>query len=63
VAFLTHELLHNTAGRVDGRPHTTDGWLASTYDGTEQRLTPATAAELEAGFALGAYEERRICGA
>jgi hypothetical protein len=62
VVFLTHELLHNTAGRVEGRPHTESGWLAHTYDGTEQRLTAATAAELEAGFAIGAYEERRICG-
>jgi hypothetical protein len=61
VAFLTHELLHNTAGRVEGRPHTEAGWLAPTYVGTNARLSEETAADLEAGFALGAYEERRIC--
>ena len=61
VAFLTHELLHNTAGRVEGRPHTEAGWLAPTYDGSNARLSQETAADLEAGFALGAYEERRIC--
>jgi hypothetical protein len=62
VAFLTHELLHNTAGDVEGRPHTTSGWLSSQYDGSEAHLSAATTAELEAGFVVGAYEERRICG-
>ena len=62
VAFLTHELLHNTAGAIEGRPHTEEGWLAPTYDGSNARLSGATADELESGFAVGAYEERRICG-
>jgi hypothetical protein len=61
VAFLTHELLHNTAGSVEGRPHTESGWLSPTYDGSDARLSPATAAALESGFAVGVYEERHLC--
>jgi hypothetical protein len=63
VAFLTHELLHNTAGHVEGRSHTTTGWLSAQYDGTDAHLAPATADDLEAGFEVGGYEERRLCGA
>jgi hypothetical protein len=51
VAFLTHELLHNTAGAVDGQAHTPQGWLATVYDGSNPTLSNATAAELEDGFA------------
>ena len=53
VAFLTHELLHNTAGHVNGQAHTPDGWLSSVYDGSPQTLSNATARELETGFAEG----------
>jgi hypothetical protein len=63
VAFLTHELLHNTAGRVEGRPHTESGWLSPNYDGTDATLSAATTAALDDGFALGVYEERHLCGA
>ncbi|AUV82621.1 hypothetical protein C2R22_14045 [Salinigranum rubrum] len=64
VAFLTHELLHNTAGHVEGRTHTTSGWLSPRYDGTDAdaRLSAATAADLDDGFELGGYEERHLCG-
>jgi hypothetical protein len=64
VAFLTHELLHNTAGHVEGRTHTRSGWLSARYDGTEAdaRLSQSTADDLSDGFEVGGYEERRICG-
>lgn len=51
VALTTHELLHNVAGRVDGRSHTTQGWLAGG-PGNEY-LSPATAAELDADGLYG----------
>lgn len=51
VAVTTHELLHNVAGRVDGRSHTTEGWLAGGPD--NEFLSPATAAELEEGGLFG----------
>lgn len=63
VAFLTHELLHNTAGHVQGRPHTKSGWLSPSYDGTDTNLSAPTAADLTTGFEVGAYEERRLCRA
>ncbi len=44
VGVTTHELLHNTAGRVDGRSHTSEGWLTSTS--TDEYLSRATAREL-----------------
>lgn len=61
VAFLTHELLHNTAGHVQDQPHTESGWLAPSYDGTDANLSAPTAADLATGFEVGAYEERRLC--
>lgn len=44
VALTTHELLHTVAGRVDGRPHTNEGWLAGGSD--DEFLSGATAADL-----------------
>ena len=44
VALTTHELLHNVAGRVDGRTHTTAGWLAGGPD--NEYLSTATARDL-----------------
>lgn len=43
-ALTTHELLHNVAGRVDGRPHTDSGWLAGGPD--DEFLSEATARDL-----------------
>lgn len=43
-AVTTHELLHNVAGRVDGQPHTTSGWLAGGPD--DEYLSEATARDL-----------------
>jgi hypothetical protein len=44
VAVTTHELLHNVAGRVDGRSHTSRGWLTPSID--QERLSEPTAREL-----------------
>ncbi|MHB9286728.1 hypothetical protein ACKVMT_06770 [Halobacteriales archaeon Cl-PHB] len=44
VAVTTHELLHTTAGRVDGQPHTTEGWLKGGSD--DEFLAAATARDL-----------------
>jgi len=44
VAVTNHELLHATAGRVDGQPHTGDGWLAGGPE--NEYLSRATAADL-----------------
>jgi hypothetical protein len=44
VAVTTHELLHNVAGRVGGRPHTSGGWLAGTLG--DEHLSRSTAREL-----------------
>jgi len=46
VAVTTHELLHNVAGRVDGRGHTAEGWLTPGVDGDEEFLSAATRDEL-----------------
>lgn len=45
VALVTHELLHNVAGPVDGQPHTESGWLAGGPD--DEYLSDATARVLE----------------
>lgn len=44
VAVTTHELLHNVAGRVNGQPHTDEGWLRGGSD--DEYLSAATAADL-----------------
>jgi len=51
VAVTTHELLHNVAGRVNGRPHTSRGWLAGGPD--QEFLSETTAAELNEGGLFG----------
>lgn len=43
-AVTTHELLHNVAGRVDGRTHTETGWLAGGPE--NEFLSAATARDL-----------------
>jgi hypothetical protein len=45
VAITTHELLHNVVGRVDGRVHTSEGWLAGGP--ADEYLSSATAAVIE----------------
>lgn len=44
VAITTHELLHNVAGRVKGKLHTTEGWLAGGPE--NEFLSSVTAADL-----------------
>lgn len=51
VAITTHELLHATAGRVNGRTHTTEGWLAGGP--ANEFLSSETAAELNEGGLYG----------
>jgi hypothetical protein len=46
VAVTTHELLHNVAGRVDGRSHTSRGWLTGGVTADNEFLSEPTAREL-----------------
>jgi hypothetical protein len=48
VAVTTHELLHTTAGPVDGEPHTSRGWLSPRLrpDGSDEYLSGRTAQHL-----------------
>lgn len=62
VAMITHALLHNVAGRVDGGVHTDGGWL-DYPDGDNERLTDAVATQLESeGFVTSSFTQDR-CGA
>jgi hypothetical protein len=58
---LTHELLHNTAGLVEWRTHTDEGWLSTNDLRRNDHLSPATAASLESGFVRYAYEDQPTC--
>lgn len=51
VGVTTHELLHNVAGRVDGRKHTASGWLAGGVD--DEYLSDPTARDLEENGLFG----------
>lgn len=51
VGVTTHELLHNVAGRVDGRTHTSSGWLRGGSD--EEYLSRPTARELNESGLFG----------
>lgn len=44
VGITNHELLHTAAGNVDGKPHTSEGWLAGGSN--DEFLAAATAADL-----------------
>ncbi len=44
VAVTNHELLHTALGRIDGQPHTSEGWLAGGPD--NEYLSPAAAADM-----------------
>jgi hypothetical protein len=63
VHVITHELLHNVAGEVDGSYHTSDGWLAPVVDDEETHLSDATAAKLNsAGLSGSGYYQHAVCG-
>ncbi|WP_435333561.1 hypothetical protein [Haloarchaeobius sp. TZWWS8] len=52
MGVVTHELLHNVVGQVDGDAHTERGWLAAESDGPRDFLsTPTVTALNERGFA------------
>ena len=62
VALITHELLHNVVGQVDGDVHVEEGWLAARLAPGDTVLSNATATRLETrGFADPAYFRRRVC--
>jgi len=59
VAMVTHALLHNVAGQVDGGVHTDGGWL-DYPDADNERLTDAVATQLETdGFATSSFDRQR----
>ena len=58
VHVITHELLHNVAGKVGGRKHTKEGWLSTTNDAF---LSDATAQDLNDGLAGSGYYQQNLC--
>jgi len=58
---LTHQLLHNVAGEVDGELHTEGGWLAPSLSPENTQLAGATQAELGDGFAGSAFYQDERC--
>ncbi|MFB6084505.1 MAG: hypothetical protein ABEJ94_09695 [Halorientalis sp.] len=61
VHVITHELLHNVVGPVDGGSHTSDGWLAPTASPDETFLSDAATRELNDGLAGSAYYQETLC--
>lgn len=61
VHVITHELLHNVVGEVDGSTHTSEGWLSPTVDADEAFLSDAARAELNDGLAGSAYYQQNLC--
>jgi len=58
-AMITHALLHNVAGEVDGSVHTDGGWL-DYPDEDNERLSDAVATELETdGFVTSSFTQQR----
>lgn len=63
VHVITHELLHNVVGEVDGEAHTDEGWLAPSAHPRDAFLSDATASEINAdGLAGSGYYQHEICG-
>jgi hypothetical protein len=62
ILVLTHELLHNTAGFVEWEKHTSEGWLSARDLRSNDYLSSGTAASIESGFVLYAYDEPGSCG-
>ncbi|WP_336002392.1 hypothetical protein [Halorientalis halophila] len=61
VQVITHELLHNVVGEVDGGTHTDAGWLSPSVGADDEFLSDATAAELDDGFAGSGYYQQNLC--
>lgn len=61
VHVITHELLHNVVGEVDGGTHTSEGWLSPTVDADEAFLSDAAGRELNDGLAGSASYQDNLC--
>jgi hypothetical protein len=61
VHVITHELLHNVVGEVDGSTHTDDGWLAPSATPDDAFLSDAAASELNDGLAGSGYYQANHC--
>jgi hypothetical protein len=63
VHVVTHELLHNVVGEVDGSLHTNEGWLTPSAHPRDAFLSDATASEISAnGLAGSGYYQHEVCG-
>jgi hypothetical protein len=63
VHVMTHELLHNVVGDVDGELHTEEGWLYPTAHPREAFLSNATADAIDrSGLAGSGYYQHQVCG-
>jgi hypothetical protein len=63
VHVMTHELLHNVVGEVDGAIHTQEGWLYPTAHPREAFLSDATARTIDRnGLAGSGYYQHQVCG-
>jgi hypothetical protein len=63
VHVITHELLHNVVGEVDGEIHTDEGWLYPTAHPREAFLSDATARAIDRnGLAGSGYYQHQVCG-
>jgi len=64
VRVITHALLHNVVGTVDGNIHTEQGWLSPGFNATDTTLSEPTAAQLtENGFAGSGHYQQDHCPA
>jgi hypothetical protein len=62
VATITHELLHNVAGQVEGQAHTSRGWLSHGATASNEFLsTPVTQDLNENGFVSTGFHQNRVC--
>ncbi|AQL43743.1 hypothetical protein BV210_13970 [Halorientalis sp. IM1011] len=61
VHVITHELLHNVVGEVDGSTHTSEGWLAPSATPDDAFLSDAAASELNGGLAGSGYYQEKLC--
>jgi hypothetical protein len=62
VHVITHHLIHNVVGEVDGEYHTESGWLAPTVSEADAMLPESVAAAIEAdGLTGSGYYQRNYC--
>lgn len=64
VHVMTHELLHNVVGEVNGDIHTGEGWLYPTAHPREAFLSDQTAEAInQSGLVGSGYYQHEVCGA